>query len=193
MELYELNSMADLVLRGTVTSIKGKNFSIKVEEVVAGEFSEDEISVEKAKNTPTAKRWGKYVTDEAVLLFLVKDGENWKVLGESGEGEKLVVGTEAFLDSRGGGIKNKFSYHQINPTVNIYAEKVDLNGLCQALKDTKNCFNIVLVEEKDRTGNPFTERYSEPSAEFNEAASDKMRSKSEFHESIIATALEHQK
>lgn len=191
MEIYEVNTLADVVLYGEITSTKGKNFTLSVQEVVAGDFSEKEIAVGKVKNSSTAKRWGKYTVGEVVMVFLVNNDGAWKVVGKNGEGEKLISGETAYLDSRGGGLKNSFGYHQVNATVNIYAEKADLKELCSALKDTKSCYTIETEEKKDRAGLPFVARYAVQSTELDEAAMDKLRSSSNFHNLIISIAEKH--
>jgi hypothetical protein len=185
LELYEVNEGAEILVKGKITGFQGKYFTLEVQNAFRGDVS-GSIQVEKFKNNANAKRWGKYLEGEEVLLFLNANEGHYSIVGENGEGEKLVLGNDLYLDSRGGGIKNSFGYHQVNPTLNTYAEKVELDQMVQALKDTKGLFEVATAEAKDQMGNPYIDRWSQRKAE--EAAIDAFRGISSYHEQLIKMA-----
>lgn len=185
LELFEVNELSEVVVKGKITGFQGKHFMLEVEDAIRGEAS-GTIQVEKFKNNANAKRWGKYLEGEEVLLFLQANGESFSIVGENGEGEKLVVGNDLYLDSRGGGFKNSFGYHQVNPSLNTYAEKVELDQMKTALMETKGLFDIQTAEANDQMGNPYTDRWAVRKSD--EAAIDALRGNSVYHEQLIKMA-----
>ena len=144
---FELACDADLVVVAKIKSMDPLRFSGEVTQVVAGEASGGVVSVQRFINTKVAKRWGKYTVGESLLLFLRKDGEHYKIMGEGGEGEKLIMGEEVCIDSRGDGLKNRFGYHSTPSGANIYAEKVPLQDYVGAIQDVRGCAKVAYVEK----------------------------------------------
>lgn len=175
--LVELYGAADAVVVAEINSVKGGNFQASVNEIWKGEPGK-EVGVAKYRNTKTAKRWIKYATGERVLLFLKKDGNSWEILGENGEGEKLMMMDKVYLDSRGTGVWNRFSYFPVVDDATIYAEEVVPADLKAALIGVAGCYSIGYSEGEDKEGNPIQEVYSTRSC--GEEGLDALRSLSDM-------------
>lgn len=186
MNVYELAVDADLVVRGTITAVKGGNITLSVDGVVAGEFSDASITVKRFKNYKLVKRWGKYSEKEQLFLFLIQDGSDWKIMGLGGEGEKLIEAADVYLDSRGEGVKNRFSYYDRLVEGNIYAEKVPLPEFEAAVKGIRDCIDLSYKEVVTKDG----ESWKEPIVKFScdGSALDTYRSESWVHDEIVKTA-----
>jgi hypothetical protein len=189
MEVFELNAQADIVLTGKITLLDAKNFTVGVEQVLAGDFSDKTVVVERFHNTKTVKRWGKYLQGELVMLWLKNDAGTYKIVGENGEGEKLVFNGEVYLDSRGGGLKNTFGNQAPYPTLNIYAEKVKADDFFAAVKDTKGCFSLDIEEKKSPTGEVMYKRFAVKKLE--DKQYDDIRGRGWMHDLIIANGEKH--
>lgn len=149
MDIWELAGTADLVLYGKISQAQQglPKVTLEITEVIAGTFAEGTIDLDKFINTKFAKRWGKYIEGEMVVVFLKEADGKYKIMGKGGEGEKLVMGEDIYLDGRGGAVFNKFTYYPLLTTGQIYAEKVLLEDFKTAVKGYKKCFEIVYKEE----------------------------------------------
>lgn len=148
-EIWELAGTADLVVHGKVSQAQQglPKITLSIVEVIAGEYSSASIDITKFINNKMGKRWAKYAEGEEVVLFLKKAEDKWELMGDAGEGEKLVMGKDIYLDGRGGSLWNKFTYHTLVPSGQIYAEKSDLAEFKLAVKTYRSCFEIYYLEE----------------------------------------------
>lgn len=188
MQVYELSCAADLIVQGKISDQDPLNFVVTVGKVHAGTFSDATISVPKFRNTKVAKRWGKYTLGEEVLLYLRNDNGHYHILGEGGEGEKLIVGAETCIDSRGEGLKNRFGYHAVSPTVNIYAEKVPTAELLAASAEVRSCYQLSYVERETAEGQKA--QFPVVQSKCDDKAKDALRSTSWVHETVVTQAEE---
>ena len=186
MHVYELACAADLILQGKLSDQDPLNFVVEVSKVHAGSFAEKTITVAKFRNTKVSKRWGKYTLGEEVLLYLRHDNGHYHILGEGGEGEKLIVGEEICIDSRGEGLKNRFGYHQVNATVNIYAEKVPTAELLAASAEVRNCYQLSYVERETAVG--IKAQFPVVKSACDDKAKDAFRSTSWVHDVVAEQA-----
>jgi hypothetical protein len=184
--VYELAVDADLILRGTITEVKGGNITLAVDGIVAGEYADASITVKRFKNYKLVKRWGKYMEKEELFLFLQQDGSDWNIMGLGGEGEKLIEAAEVYLDSRGEGVKNRFSYYDRLVEGNIYAEKVPLAEFEAAVEDIRDCIDLTWKEVVTKDG----EAWKEPIVKFScdDKALDAYRAQSWVHDEMLKTA-----
>jgi hypothetical protein len=187
MTVYELSADADLILIGKITEVKGGNIMLDVQKVLAGDYSDSNITVKRFKNYKTVKRWSKYAEKETLFLFLEQDGDAWKIMGLGGEGEKLVEAADVYLDSRGEGVKNRFSYYNRLIEGNIYAEKVPLADFESAVTGIRDCIGLSYKEIFTKDG----EAWKEPIVKFScdDAALDEYRSKSYVHDELVKQAM----
>lgn len=186
MNVYELAVDADLILRGTITEVKGGNITLSVDGVMAGDFADASITVKRFKNYKLVKRWGKYTEKEQLFLFLEQDDSEWKIMGLGGEGEKLIEAADVYLDSRGEGVKNRFSYYDRLVEGNIYAEKIPLEEFGAAVTDIRDCIDLSYKEVVTKDG----EAWKEPIVKFScdGKALDAYRAQSWVHDEILKTA-----
>jgi hypothetical protein len=186
MHIYQLAAESDLILRGTITEVKGGSITLAVDAVVAGQYSDPTITVNRFKNFKLVKRWGKYMEKESVFLFLKKDGEEWNIVGEGGEGEKLIEASDVYIDSRGEGVKNRFSYYDRLVEGNIYAEKIPLAEFEAAVGAIGKCIDLTYKEVIAKTGEP----YKEPIVHFScdDKTLDSYRAQSWVHDEILKAA-----
>jgi hypothetical protein len=189
MEVFEINAQADLVLTGKIKMLDSKNYTLEIDKVVAGDYSSPTIVVEKFHNTKTAKRWGKYVLAETMMLWLKNDGGVYKIVGENGEGEKMLFNGDVYLDSRGGALKNTFGNHAPYPGSAIYAEKVNAEQFIAAVKDTKDCFGLDIEEKKSPTGEVMYKRFAVKKLE--DKQYDDIRGRGWMQDNIIANGEKH--
>ncbi|MFN8396233.1 MAG: hypothetical protein U0176_16505 [Bacteroidia bacterium] len=189
MEVYELSASADLIVTGKIKMLDSKSYTLEIEEVVAGEYTQPTVVVEKFHNTKTAKRWGKYVLSEGMMLWLKNDNGVYKIIGENGEGEKMYFNGDVYLDSRGGALKNTFGNHAPYPGSAIYAEKVNGKEFIAAVKDTKPCFGLEIEEKKSPEGEISVKRFAVKKLE--DKQYDQIRSNSWMHDNIIASGEKH--
>jgi hypothetical protein len=188
-EIYELNAAADLVLRGKISALTGSTYTFEISNVVAGAYSEKDITIQRFKDTKTVKRWGKYVVGEEMLVFIKKEGDLYHVLGDNGEGEKFIYGVEIYLDGRGGALKNTYGYHAVNAKLNIYSEKAMVAEFVTAIKDTKSCLTIELFEKERNTGEILKDRFYIKNCD--DKTLDELRSRSWIHDLFFTTAEKH--
>lgn len=187
MDVYELALAADLIVHGTITESKGGMFTVDIEGVNAGAYNDSQITVKRFKNWKTVKRWGKYVPKEAVMLFLKLEDGNYTILGEGGEGEKLIMAGDIYLDSRGGALKNQFGYHARLLEGNIYAEKVPLEEFKDAVSGIRDCFKVQYETKVDKkTQEEFQSPYATSTCEA--ATLDEYRGKSWVHDKVAQQA-----
>ena len=151
-EIVELACNADVVVRGKIADVKSFDFEFTPTATILGEKVTGPISVKRFRNTKTAKRWGKYLDGEELLLFLKQDGDKYEILGVNGEGEKLIFGSNIYLDSRGGAAFARYEYHQPDAKTRIYAEKAPLADFLAALPPLRACYEIGYDEKANRTG-----------------------------------------
>ncbi|MBK9453921.1 MAG: hypothetical protein IPN95_31910 [Bacteroidetes bacterium] len=189
MEVFELNAASDVVVTGKIKMLETTTFTFEIDQVLAGSYSNPTIVVKKFKNTKTAKRWGKYVLSEGMLLWLKSDGTNYSIVGENGEGEKMWFGGDVYLDSRGGAMKNTFGNHAPYPGSAIYAEKVKADEFLAAVKDTKDCFSLDIEEKKSPEGDVTFKRFAVKKLE--DKQYDELRGRSWMHDNIIANGEKH--
>ncbi|MEM1000626.1 MAG: hypothetical protein AAGN35_26470 [Bacteroidota bacterium] len=187
MTVFELADQADLILVGKITEVKGGNLKLDVEKVVAGNYDEPQISVRRFKNYKTVKRWAKYAVKETLFLFLTQEESDWKILGFGGEGEKLVEAADVYLDSRGEGVKNRFSYYDRLIEGNIYAEKVPRAEFEAAVAGIRDCIAVGYKEVITKDG----DAWKEPIVTFScdESATDAYRSQSWVHDELAKQAM----
>jgi hypothetical protein len=148
-DVWELAAGSDLVIQGKITQAQQglPKITLTIEDVISGTFEGTTIEFGKFINTKMAKRWAKYAEGEGLIVFLKLVDDKYEIIGEGGEGEKLVMSEEVYLDGRGGALWNKFTYHPLQPTGQIYAEKVNLAEFKAAVKEYKACFEVVYQEE----------------------------------------------
>lgn len=144
---FELACGADLIVTGKISALDPLKFTVEISQVVAGSHEGTTVAVPRYINTKAAKRWAKYAEGEMVMLFLRNDNGNYKIMGEGGEGEKLIMGEEICLDSRGEGLKNRFGYHATPSGANIYAEKVPMQDFIGSVQDVRGCAKVSYVEK----------------------------------------------
>jgi hypothetical protein len=186
MQVYELSCAADLIVQGKISNQDPLNFVVEVSNVHVGSYADKTISIVKFRNTKVAKRWGKYTLGEEVLLYLRNDNGHYHVIGEGGEGEKLVVGAETCIDSRGEGLKNRFGYHAVSPTTNIYAEKVPTPELLAASIAVRGCYQLKYVERETPEGQKV--QFPVVQTTCDDKAKDELRSASWVHETVVNQA-----
>ncbi len=186
MHAFELSCAADLIVQGKISDQDPLNFVVEISKVHAGSYADKTISVPKFRNTKVAKRWGKYTVGEEVLLYLRNDNGHYHILGEGGEGEKLIVGAETCIDSRGEGLKNRFGYHQVSPTVNIYAEKVPTAEFLAATAEIRNCYTLSYVERETAEGTKA--QFPVVASKCDDKAKDAFRSTSWLHDVMAEQA-----
>jgi hypothetical protein len=189
MEVFELNAQADLILTGKIKMLDSKIFVLEIDQVIKGDYTLPTIKVARFHNTSKAKRWGKYVLSETMMLWLKRDGDIATILGENGEGEKMLFAGDVYLDSRGGALKNTFGNHAPYPGSAIYAEKVNAGEFISAVRDTKDAFTLDIEEKKSPEGAVTYKRFAVKQLE--DAAYDDIRSRSWMHENIIANGEKH--
>jgi hypothetical protein len=190
MEIFELSASADVILTGKIKMLDSKIFVLEVDQVIAGEYTDPTIKVERFHNTKTAKRWGKYVLAETMMLWLKKgEGGMYKIVGENGEGEKMLFAGDVYLDSRGGGLKNTFGNHAPYPGSAVYAEKVNAETFIAAVKDTRDAFGLEIEEKKGPTGEVMQKRFAVKKWE--DKQFDEVRSRGWMHDNILAAGEKH--
>jgi hypothetical protein len=189
MEIYELGAQADIIVTGQIKLLDSKNYTLEINKVVAGDYTSPTIVVERFHPTKTAKRWGKYVVGETMMLWLKDDAGQYKIVGENGEGEKMLFGTDVYLDSRGGALKNTFGNHAPYPGSAIYAEKVSAEEFIAAVTDTKGCFKLDIEEKKSPEGEVMYKRFAVKLLE--DKAYDEIRSRGWMQDLIIANGEKH--
>lgn len=140
MEIVELAANATAVVRGEVKEIKGSSLILKVDYCMIGDVG-GELEVKRFKNTKVAKRWGKYEAGQKLLLFLTDENGKLAIMGINGEGEKFVMGDDVYLDGRGGGVLNRYSYTDV-PGGRIYAEKVALDEFEEAITGLRKAYSV---------------------------------------------------
>lgn len=145
--VFEMALSADLIVSGTIKEVKPLTFTVEVANRYYGDATEGVIEVSKFKGAKNAKRWGKYLEGEQVLLFLVKGGGAWDLMGEGGEGEKLILNDEVYLDNRGGAIFSKYNYIALPTGTNIYAEKLPIGDFTDAVKGLRDLFSLEYITE----------------------------------------------
>lgn len=151
-EIVELSANADLIVRGKIVDVGNFLFEVEVSKVYVGKKPEGNVSVKRFRNNKVAKRWGKYVEGEELLLYLKDDGANYGILGVNGEGEKLIVGDKIYLDSRGGAVFGRFAYNEPGPKTRIYSEEVDLENFLFMVARLRDCYEISYKEKANRAG-----------------------------------------
>lgn len=186
LHVYELAIGADLIVKGKITESKGGNFKVEISGVVAGNYEGSSILVKRFKNYKTVKRWGKYLVDEEVFLFLKEGEDRYEIMGLGGEGEKLIMANEVFLDSRGEGIKNRFGYQAMLIEGNIYAEKLPLEDFEAAVKGMRACFSLRYKETFTKDGDAWQEPITTQICD--DKALDQYRSTSWVHEEMTKHA-----
>lgn len=188
-EVFELGAQADLIVTGKIKMLDSKAYTLEIDQVVAGDYAEPTIVVQKFHNTKTAKRWGKYVLSEGMMLWLKRDGNTFTIVGENGEGEKMWFGGDVYLDSRGGALKNTFGNHAPYPGSAIYAEKVKADEFIAAVKDTKPCFGLEMQETKSPEGVVVVKRFAVK--KLDDKQFDEIRGKGWMQDNIIANGEKH--
>lgn len=186
MEIYELACAADLIVQGKISDQDPLNFVVEVGTVLGGTYAEKTLSVAKFRNTKVAKRWGKYTVGEEIILFLRNDNGHYHILGEGGEGEKLVMGAEICIDSRGVALKNRFGYFAATAGVNIYAEKVPAADLTDIVKKIRDCYGVSYVERPTPDGEKAVFPVAKSTCE--NARKDELRGTSWVHDMVIEQA-----
>jgi hypothetical protein len=189
MEVFELGAQADLIVTGKIKMLDSKAYTFEIDKVVAGSYANPTIVVQRFHNTKTAKRWGKYVLAESMMLWLKTDGTTNTILGENGEGEKMLFNGDVYLDSRGGALKNTFGNHAPYPGSAIYAEKVNAEQFVAAVKDTKDCFSLDIEEKKSPEGEVMFKRFAVKKLE--DKQYDEIRGRGWMHDNIIANGEKH--
>lgn len=189
LEVFELGALADVILTGKIKMLDGKAFTFEINQVVAGDYTDPTIVVQRFHNTKTAKRWGKYQLGDAMILWLKRENDTYVIVGENGEGEKMWFGSDIYLDSRGGALKNTFGNHAPYPAVNVYAEKVSAPDFIAAVQDTKGCFKLEMEEKKSPEGTVVVKRFAVKQMEGTEL--DRIRSKGWMQDLIIANGEKH--
>ena len=189
MEVYELGAAADIIVTGKIKMLDSKAYTLEIEQVVAGDYTSPTIVVKRFQNTKTAKRWGKYVLAESMMLWLKNDAGTYTIIGENGEGEKMNFGGDVYLDSRGGALKNTFGNHAPYPGSAIYAEKVNATEFIAAVKDTKACFGLDIEEKKSPEGVVAQKRFAVK--KLDDKQYDDIRSRGWMQDNIIANGEKH--
>lgn len=166
-QIWEMTGTADLIVVGKISAVKGNDITLQPTQIVSGDKPEGDFSYAAFRTLKSAKRWGKYLVGEEVLLFLQKDGDKFKIMGDAGEGEKLVMNGKAYLDSRGDAIFNKFNYFPLpsGKGTSIYAEELDLNELVEAIKAYPTCFEVGHKPRQDKMGAMYEGAYAVPKCE----------------------------
>jgi len=141
MEIVELAANASVIVRGTISEVKGATFVVNVEYCLAGDVGAV-LEIKKFRNNKTARRWTKYAPDQKVLLFLKGPEDDLEIMGINGEGEKAVEGDDVLLDGRGGGVKNKYAYKNLSTGSRIYAETVLLSDFEEAVILLRRCYQV---------------------------------------------------
>jgi hypothetical protein len=161
--IWEMAGTADLIITGKISAVKGNDISLQIADVVTGDKPEGDFSYAAFRTLKSAKRWGKYVVGEEVLLFLQKDGDKFKIMGDAGEGEKLIMNGKIYLDSRGEAVFNKFTYFPLpGGKTSIYAEELDLAEFKEAVKLYPNCFSVGHEPRQDKMGAMYEGAFAEP-------------------------------
>ena len=89
-KLFELASLADLVVAGTIVELRGETFEVEVERWLVGEAREEPLEVRRFVNWTCAGRWTEYAIGQHVVLFLDEPeaaGVPLRIRGGGGEGE----------------------------------------------------------------------------------------------------------
>jgi hypothetical protein len=184
MEVFEMIGTADLVVFGTIQEVKTLTMVVEVKDRLLGDDESATIEVEKYKGTSkNAKRWGKYMMGENVLLFLKKESGAYKLLGVGGEGEKYVLEGEVYLDNRGGALFNRFNYLTLPSGASIYAEKVSLKDFSDAVRNLRSLFTVEYVEETNVAGEVTRKPVTVPAGAA--SAIDEYASRSDLHNKLI--------
>ncbi|HHG85471.1 MAG TPA: hypothetical protein ENJ82_12060 [Bacteroidetes bacterium] len=186
MQVFELAAGADLIVKGKISLIKGGYFTLDIKEVLAGDYKGSEVKIKRFKNYKGVKRWAKYQEDEDLFLFLRKGGTSFEIMGLGGEGEKLIMANEVFLDSRGEGVKNRFGYQPMLLQGNIYAEKLDLPDFEDAVRGFRACFSVSYKEVITKDGEAWKEPLTQKICEDKEL--DTYRAKSWIHDTMAQHA-----
>jgi hypothetical protein len=186
MEIYELACTADLVVRGKISELEPLRFTLDITETLKGTYTDKTISVIRFINTKAAKRWGKYTVGEELLLFLRVDGNYYKILGENGEGEKLVMGSDICIDSRGIALKNRNGYQVTSTGANIYGELVPAKDLLDAVRALPGCYSVSYVERDGGMGK--MEQFPVATSTCDDQRKDELRSMSWVHDIAISQA-----
>jgi hypothetical protein len=189
MEVFELGAAADVIVTGKIKMLDTKAYTLEIDKVVAGDYTAAMIVVQRFHNTKTAKRWGKYVLAESMMVWLKREGDVYTIVGENGEGEKMFFGGDIYLDSRGGALKNTFGNHAPYPGSAIYAEKVNAEQFVAAVKDTKACFSLDIEEKKSPEGAVMYKRFAVKKLE--DKQYDDIRGRGWMQDNIIANGEKH--
>jgi hypothetical protein len=183
MEIFEMIGTADLVVMGTIKEVKPLTFTVEVSDRLLGDDAGAVVEVEKFKVAKNAKRWGKYLPGETVLVFLKKDAGAWKLQGVGGEGEKLVLEGEVYLDNRGGALYNRFNYITLPSGGSIYAEKVSLKDFADAVRNMRALYSVEYVETTNVAGE--VTRSPRTRAVADATAMDEYASRSDLHAKLM--------
>lgn len=170
MHIWELAGTADVVLTGTVGYAKGLNVEFNVDKAIIGEYNEGILNFKGSKGYKTFKRHGKYVEGEQLLLFLKNGESGLELMGQAGEGEKLIMGDKIYLDSRGEGVFNKFQYYKLavadekareKNLDRIYAEEMVLQEFIDAVSAYPGCFSVGYEPRTNKMGEVYDAPYAE--------------------------------
>ena len=148
-KLFELFVAADAVVVGTIEEVDCKEFGLRIELPVRGDFDDDLIRVRRFQDWTCAGRWTPYEAGQHVLLFLHEPrfGEPWVILGGGGEGEMPLVGDNVIV--RGFRIRGAPEGPHRVQSAEVHGAQVPLKELAQAVRSFRQAF--VWRWESDQT------------------------------------------
>lgn len=97
--LNDLVLASDAIVVGEIVALGSDTFTLRVDEVVAGQVSSPRIEVERFVDWTCAARWAPYATGQRALIFLNARGPRWQIRSAGGEGEMPLVGDRVHVSS----------------------------------------------------------------------------------------------
>ena len=161
-KLPELLKSADLIIECRVTKVLTETVDVEISEVLKGDISLKQITVERFKNWTCASRWASYKIGQTELMFLVKSSKSgkWYIIGSGNEGEMPVIDGLLYYKYPYLSIGNSPKEYQLGFST-IHGFRFKLNDVKIAIKEYLN--NVATIDrlisdnlaKKYKTDNPF--------------------------------------
>lgn len=164
LPLTEITTTADAIVVGTIAEVSKTTFTLRIDEVLAGEIEGRQIEVEKFPTSAESPRWAPYCRGQSVALFLSKTSSGrFRILGRLGEGEIPLDERYAYFHGRYIDVLRP-DYHDVHGR-RVYIQRFDRKATLDAIRAYRRCFR--------------------PEGSCTEKELDALRSRSEFHRYLL--------
>jgi len=104
---YRLNDLptriakSDLILKGTISSVKESTYTLAIDKYLKGNLSNsDEVEISKFKDWTCASKDENYASGQILIVFLIRDIQKPKTyftIGSGNEGEARIIEDKVYI------------------------------------------------------------------------------------------------